>query len=107
MICVLTKRIYAYRDRCFSTQDYGAAIENMLLAIVALGYESCWIEGHITDQDRIGYKMAQILHVPEEYELVAFLPIGKALDPIIEPRKESFEKKSMAQFIWSNSQVLI
>ena len=36
MICVLTERIVAYRDRCFATQDYSAAIENMLLAITAL-----------------------------------------------------------------------
>ena len=31
-ICVLTQRIYAYRDKCFAIQDYSAAIENMLLA---------------------------------------------------------------------------
>ena len=36
-ICVLTQRINAYRDKCFSVQDYSAAIENMLLAIVELG----------------------------------------------------------------------
>ena len=47
MICVLTQRIIAYRDRCYSVQDYSAAIENMLLAIVDLGYQSCWYEGHI------------------------------------------------------------
>ena len=36
-ICVLTQRINAYRDKCFATQDYSAAIQNMLLAIVELG----------------------------------------------------------------------
>ena len=41
MICVLTKRIIAYGDRCYSVQDYAAATQNMLLAIVALGYQSC------------------------------------------------------------------
>lgn len=41
MICVLTRRICAYRDRCFSTQDYAAAIENMLLASAELGLASC------------------------------------------------------------------
>ena len=41
-ILVLTRPIVAYRDRCFNVQDYSAAIQNMLLAIVALGYESCW-----------------------------------------------------------------
>ena len=76
MICVLTQRIPAYRDRCFSVQDYSAAIENMLLAIVGLGYQSCWIEGHITDADAIGRKMAELLGVPESCELVCFLPVG-------------------------------
>lgn len=80
MICVLTRRIYAYRDKCFAVQDYSAAIENMLLAIVELGYQSCWIEGHITDEDKIGVKMAQILGVPDEYELVCFLPVGLAAE---------------------------
>ena len=76
MICVLTRKIIAYRDRTFYVQDYSAAIENMLLAIEDLGYASCWIEGHITDADRIGDKMAAILGVPEEYQLVCFLPVG-------------------------------
>ena len=33
-ICVLTRRIMAYRDKCFAVQDYSAAIQNMLLTIV-------------------------------------------------------------------------
>lgn len=76
----MTRRIYAYRDKCFAVQDYSAAIENMLLAIVELGYQSCWIEGHITNEDKIGVKMAQILGVPDEYELVCFLPVGLAAE---------------------------
>ena len=94
MICVLTKRIPAYRDRCFSTQDYSAAIENMLLAIVELGYQSCWYEGHITDEDKIGRKMADILGVPEDYELVCFLPVGIAEGEATEPKKKSFEERA-------------
>lgn len=94
MICVLTKRIFAYRDRCFAEQDYAAAIENMLLAIVALGYQSCWIEGHITDVDRIGDQMARILGVPEGYELVAFLPVGVAEETCKEPKKRPFAARA-------------
>ena len=94
MICVLTRRIIAYRDRCFAVQDYAAAIENMLLAITALGYESCWYEGHITDADRIGEKMARILGVPEDYELICFLPVGAAeTEPAI-PKKKPFEERA-------------
>lgn len=94
MICVLTKRIIAYRDRCFATQDYAAAIENMLLAITALGYESVWVEGHITDRDQIGRKMADILGVPKDMELVCFLPVGKAAEKIKAPAKKAFGERA-------------
>ena len=94
MICVLSRRIVAYRDRCFAVQDYGAAIENMLLAITALGYRSCWYEGHITDEDRIGEKMARILGVPPEYELVCVLPVGVAEAEPGMPKKQPFEQRA-------------
>ena len=94
MICVLSQNIIAYRDRCFAVQDYSAAIENMLLAIVDLGYQSCWYEGHITDVDRIGEKMARILGVPEEYELVCLLPVGVAADPVKGPKKKDFAERA-------------
>ena len=94
MICVLAERIIAYRDRCFATQDYAAAIQNMLLAIEALGYASCWVEGHITDVDCIGRQMADILGVPEDLELVCFLPVGKAEQTIKPPVKKPFEERA-------------
>lgn len=94
MICVLTERIIAYRDRTFYVQDYAAAIENMLLAITALGYESVWVEGHITDVDRIGRQMADILDVPENMELVCFLPVGKAAEPVKGPAKKPFAERA-------------
>ena len=94
MICVLTRRIMAYWDRCFATQDYAAAIENMLLAIAALGYQSCWYEGHITDADRICDKIARILHVPNEYELVCILPVGIAEEAPKAPQKKPFGERA-------------
>ena len=94
MICVLTQRINAYRDRCFAVQDYAAAIENMLLAAAALGYASCWYEGHITDTDRIGAKMAGILNVPEGYELVCMLPVGVPAEKPGAPNKKSFTERA-------------
>ena len=94
MICVLTRRIIAYRDRCYAVQDYAAAIENMLLAITALGYQSCWYEGHITDTDKIGCQMAKILGVPEEYELVCMLPVGIAADEMKQPKKKTFAERA-------------
>ena len=98
MICVLTQRINAYRDRCFAVQDYSAAIENMLLAAESLGYRSCWYEGHITDADRIGDQMAKILDVPEGYELVCMLPIGVPAEKPSAPKKKVFGERA-----WFNS----
>ena len=94
MICVLTQRINAYRDKCFAVQDYSAAIQNMLLAAVELGYQSCWYEGHITDDDRICDKMAQVLHVPDEYELVCFLPVGIGETAATLPKKKGFDERA-------------
>ena len=98
LICVLTKRVNAYRSRCFAVQDYSAAIENMLLMIKAMGYESCWYEGHITDEDRIGYRMAQILGVPDDQELVCMLPVGVPESEPVIPKKKPFEERA-----WFNS----
>jgi nitroreductase len=94
IICVLTQKIIAYRDRCFNVQDYSAAIQNMLLAAVELGYQSCWYEGHITDTDNIGKKMADILNVPDDYELVCFLPIGVASEEITHANKKPFKERA-------------
>ena len=93
MIVVLTRRINAYRDRCFSVQDYSAGIENMLLAITELGYQSCWYEGHITDDDRICDKIASVLKVPEGADVVCILPVGKAAEEVLAPVKKSFEER--------------
>ena len=70
----------------------------MLLAIVELGYQSCWYEGHITDDDRINDKMAKLLNVPDDHELVCFLPIGIAQDKPAAPQKKLFEERA-----WFNS----
>lgn len=93
-IMVLTRDIIAYRDRCFKVQDYSAAIENMLLAAVELGYHSCWYEGHITDVDNIGRKLADRLGVPQEYQLVCLLPIGIPAEKVTAPKKLPFEERA-------------
>ncbi|GHV69035.1 nitroreductase family protein [Spirochaetia bacterium] len=75
-ICVLTQQIPGYSNVYFNIQDYAAAIENMLLAITALGYASCWIEGQITENVETQKHIAEILNIPVEYMVVGFLPVG-------------------------------
>ena len=94
MICILTQKIIAYADRTFYIQDYSAAIENMLLAIEDLGYASCWVEGHVTGTDKIGEKMAEILGVPEGYELICYLPVGIPAEDVKAPEKKPLEDRA-------------
>ena len=94
IICVLTQAVPAYKNVCFNIQDYSAAIENMLLAIVELGYQSCWVEGQITDEHKIGKKMANILGVPEDYDLICFLPVGIAEGPLNHVTRKPFNERA-------------
>ena len=75
-ICVLTQKIPGYANVYFNVQDYAAAIENMLIAITALGYASCWVEGQITENSETQEQIAKLLKLPKEYIVVAFLPVG-------------------------------
>ncbi len=92
-ICVLTRRVNAYRDKCFAVQDYSAAIQNMLLAVVASGCERCWIEGHVTNDDDIGRQIADALGVPAELDLVCVLPVGYAAMPVKRVSKKTFDER--------------
>ena len=94
MICILTRKIIAYADRTFYIQDYSAAIQNMLLAIEDLGYASCWVEGHVTGTDRIGEKMAAMLGVPDDYELICYLPVGIPAEVCKLVEKQPFEERA-------------
>ncbi len=97
-ICVLTRDIPGFLGRHYHVQDYAAAIENMLLAATALGYASCWVEGYVTlEENKIGRKMAEALGVPEEYQLVAYLPVGV---PAEEGKRA--EKLPFAERAWFN-----
>lgn len=72
----------------YAREDAGAAIENMLLAAVALGYASLWVEGYVLQHEDYGKK---VLQVPKNRRLLAILPVGK---PAVPPKQAS--KKDMA-----------
>jgi nitroreductase len=94
LICVLTQPIDAYKGMKFNVQDYSAAIQNMLLAAVELGYQSCWIEGQVTGSSQLGLQVANVLKVPADYELICILPVGVAEKPLKEVVKKPFEERA-------------
>lgn len=93
-VCILSEKKIAYRDRTFCVQDYSAAIQNALLAVQGLGLETCWVEGYVTDTDNIGRKMADLLGVPENIDLVCYLPIGYAAEEGSRVQKMPFEERA-------------
>ena len=76
------------KESDFWKEDAGAAIENMLLAAVGLGYASLWVEGYVLKQEDYG---KGVLGVPAHKRLLAILPIGKAAS---QPRQA--DKKLLA-----------
>jgi nitroreductase len=93
-ICVLAKKEPSYRNAYYHVQDYSAAIENMLLAAIGLGYESCWIEGEITANAKTQEKISEILNVPKEYILVAYLPVGVPQEAGNRPAYKPFAERA-------------
>jgi nitroreductase len=64
----------------FEKEDYSAVVENMLLAAVALGYVSLWLDfPYINEENQKNAKKA--LSIPENYRLWATLPVGKPDGP--------------------------
>jgi len=56
-------------------EDCAACVENMLLAITALGYASVWVEGTLLRKEEWAKKL---LGVPDDRRLYVLLPIGHA-----------------------------
>jgi len=92
-ICVITQGIVAYDDVTLNVQDYSAAIENMLLAVTELGYASCWVEGQVAGDEKVSGTIARLLGVPEEYAVVAYLPVGIPAQESTRAQKKPFEQR--------------
>ena len=75
-ICVLTQRVPGYEGKYFNIQDYSAVIENLLIAVTAFGYASCWIEGQVTARTETHDVISKLLNIPADYTVVCYLPVG-------------------------------
>ena len=48
----------------------------------------------MTDADEQGKRIAALLGVPDYYELVCVLPVGKAAEPLQSVQKRPFEERA-------------
>jgi len=95
-IVIFSEDLKVFNETSFVKEDYSAAVENMLLAITALGYASVWLDG-VLRRDKIAERVSALLGIPDKYSVNVILPVGLPIE--IAPRKE---KKSFEERAWYN-----
>lgn len=80
----------------FAAEDCAAAVENMLLAITALGYATVWLDGVLRFEDKAA-RIGQLLGVPENLEVRILLPVGVPVEPGQQKEKQPFERRAWFQ----------
>ena len=68
----------------FWVQDASAAMENMLLAAVVLGYAGCWVEGALRRSEDL---LRKELGVPDSLRVWSLMPVGKPVAVLARPDK--------------------
>ncbi len=92
IVCVADPRP-VFGKLSFAAEDCAAAVENMLLAITALGYVSVWLDGVLRGEDRAA-RIGRLLNVPAGKSVRIVLPIGRPAEPIEPPQKLPFSERA-------------
>jgi nitroreductase len=77
----------------FGIEDYAAAVENMLLAVTALGYATVWIDGALRRENR-AQAIAELLGVPANREVRVILPVGVPAETGQQREKKPFDQRA-------------
>ncbi|HUU69369.1 MAG TPA: nitroreductase family protein [Planctomycetota bacterium] len=85
-----------YKGTSFEKEDCAAAVENMLLAVTALGYATVWLDGVLRTEGK-AEKLAEVLGVPKGKHVQILLPIGVPTE-----QGTQREKKAFAERAWLN-----
>lgn len=92
IVCVANPRS-AYGNVSFAVEDCAAAVENMLLAITALGYASVWLDGALRVEDR-AQRIGRLLDVPPDEAVRILLPVGVPAEPGRQREKLPFGRRA-------------
>lgn len=92
IVCVIDPRP-VFDGLSFATEDCAACVENMLLAVAALGYATVWLDGVLRRKNRTA-RIAQLLGVPEGKQVRILLPLGVAAEPGRQKEKLPFPQRA-------------
>jgi nitroreductase len=82
-----------YQGKAFGVEDCAAAVENMLLAITALGYATVWLDGMLRSENR-AQRIAELLGIPDEREVRIILPLGRPTTAMPQKDKHPFNQRA-------------
>jgi nitroreductase len=92
IICVVDPRP-VHEGVSFGVEDCSASVENMLLAITALGYATVWLD-YVLRLDGNGAKIGALLGVPEDKSISILLPLGVPVQPGAQREKLPFQRRA-------------
>jgi nitroreductase len=92
IVCVADPRP-VYKEHSFEIEDCSAAVENMLLAITALGYATVWLDGALRTEQR-AERIAALLGVPEGRQVRVVLPLGIPAEKGVQKEKLPFAERA-------------
>ncbi len=84
-----------YEGHHFQVEDCAAAVENMLLAVTALGYATVWTDGWLRVRDHAA-TIGRLLNVPDTKMIRILLPVG--IPEETWPQKEKLPFAERASF---------
>ncbi len=101
IVCVADPRP-VIGELSFAVEDCAAAVENMLLAVTALGYATVWLDGVLRVADKAA-RVGRLLGVPEGKVVRILLPLGVAAEPGKQKEKLPFHQRAWFNRYGSNS----
>jgi nitroreductase len=94
IVCILDRQPQAvYEGYSFQPEDCAAAVENMWLALTALGYASVWVDGWLRIQGHAG-EIGALLKIPAHKVARIIMPIGIPAEQPLAKEKKPFEERA-------------
>ena len=93
MIACVTDPRPTFDHLSFHVEDCAAAVENMLLAITALGYAAVWLDG-VLRGNNVAERLGDLLGVPPGKTIRVLLPLGVAAQPGAQKEKLPFQARA-------------
>ena len=92
IVCVVDPRL-VFHGLSFAAEDAGASVENMLLAVTALGYATVWLDGVLRLENR-DVQIGKLLSVPADHVVSILLPVGVPVEPGSQREKKPFIERA-------------